>query len=70
MKNRIAVVVALTLLVGPFAGGATSQSTPCAELAGLTIPDITINAAAMVAGGHFTPPGSTAALTVPLLCAV
>ena len=70
MKTRIAVVAAVVLLVGPFAGGTASQGTPCGELAGLTIPDITINAAAMVAGGNFTPPGSTAALTVPTFCRV
>ena len=36
------------------------QGTACPDLAALTIPDVTVNGAAMVAPGPFTPPGSPA----------
>ncbi len=49
----------------------SAQGTACADLAALTIPDVTVNAATQVAGGSFTPPGSQAALaTLPAFCRV
>src|SRR5262245_45706190 len=55
----------------PFASQAAFQGTACADLAALTIPDVTVNAAASVAGGSFTPPGASAALTtLPAFCRV
>ncbi len=48
----------------------TAAAIDCTTLVALTIPDVTINAAAMVAGGSFTPPGAQAALTVPAFCRV
>src|SRR5215470_14738048 len=53
--------------------GATSpsafQGTACSDLAALSIPDVTVNAATSVAGGAFTPPGSQTALTtLPAFC--
>lgn len=71
MTRRLATAL---LAASPFLGGlerpARAQGTACADLAALTIPDVTVNGAAMVAGGSFTPPGSQAALTVPPFCRV
>ena len=47
-----------------------AAGTPCATLATLTIPNVTINAASAVAAGTFTPPGSQAAMTLPAFCRV
>ena len=47
-----------------------AAGTSCANLAALTIPEVTVNAASLVAPGPFTPPGSTAALTLPAFCRV
>ena len=49
---------------------AAFQATTCAELAALTIPDVTIRSANAVAAGPFTPPGSQTALTLPAFCRV
>ena len=57
----------------PVAGQAVSlpgTGTTCENLAALTIPNVTIHAAAMVAAGGFTPPGAQAALTLPAFCRV
>ena len=39
-------------------GLAAAAGTSCANLAALTIPNVTVNAATLVAAGTFTPPGS------------
>ena len=43
--------------------------TACESLVALTIPNVVVNAASIVAG-PFTPPGSQAALTLPAFCRV
>ena len=72
MARRILAgwLVALIFAVGQLAARAGSQGTACADLAALTIPDVTVNGASNVAAGAFTPPGSQAALTVPAFCRV
>lgn len=47
-----------------------AAGTPCANLAALTIPNVVINAATAVAAGGFSPPGSTAPITLPAFCRV
>src|SRR6476660_1715929 len=47
-----------------------AAGTACANLAALTIPSVTVNAAALVAAGGFTPPGPQSALTLPAFCRV
>jgi len=49
---------------------AMAAGTPCANLAALTIPDVTINAATAVAAGGFTPPGVQVAMALPAFCRV
>ena len=49
---------------------AALQSPVCAELAVLTIPDVTINGASLIAEGTFTTPGSKLGLNVPAFCRV
>ena len=46
------------------------KSTACTDLAVLTIPNVTINGAAMLDAGIFTPAGSPLKLTLPAFCRV
>jgi feruloyl esterase len=72
MARRISagLLVALILAIGQLDRPAAFQGTPCADLAALTIPDVTINAASAVPEGAFTPPGSKTALNLPAFCRV
>jgi len=72
MRRRMfaGVLVAAIPLMGQAARPAAVAGTPCENLAVLTIPDVTVHAAAMVAAGSFTPPGAQAALTLPAFCRV
>ncbi len=45
-------------------------AAPCATLAGLELPATTIRSADVVPTGAFTPPGTSAALTIPSFCRV
>ena len=49
---------------------AASGGTPCANLAALTIPNVTIKSATLVGPGAFTPPGSQTSMTLPAFCRV
>jgi feruloyl esterase len=49
---------------------AAAAGTACANLAALTIPDVTVNAATPVAAGPFSPTSAGAAMTVPAFCRV
>src|SRR3954466_15220592 len=71
MTRRVfaGVVLASMPLVGQVAATAPA-ATACAGLAALTIPNVTIRSATSVAPGPFTPPGATAALTLPAFCRV
>jgi feruloyl esterase len=44
--------------------------TPCANLAALTIPNVTVNGATMVAAGSFSPTGGAQGMAVPAFCRV
>jgi feruloyl esterase len=67
MLRRVVVVVFLCLILDM---RVASQGTACTDLATLGIPDVTINGAAAVAEGSFTPPGAKAAITLPAFCRV
>src|SRR5215813_7095462 len=63
----------LALALAPVVGAVTAIAnggTPCPNLAALTIPNVTIKSAAMVAAGPFTPPGAQTAMTLPAFCRV
>lgn len=62
--------VAFTPLLSAMAVTATAAGTPCANLAALTIPSVTINAATAVAAGGFTAPNAAAAMVLPAFCRV
>jgi feruloyl esterase len=73
MLRRIVVGIAVGSLVFFFLASHRPdafQGTACPELAVLTIPDVTVNGAAMVGAGPFTPPGSQTALNLPAFCRV
>ena len=56
------------------AGPSAAAGTACANLAALTIPNVTVNAATLVAAGPFTPPGpqipGTNSSPLPAFCRV
>ena len=65
-----ALVVAMMPLLGEAIAPA-SAATPCANLAALTVPTVTIKSATAIAAGPFTPSGSgTVAMTLPAFCRV
>src|SRR5438477_4871609 len=72
MSRRVlaGLVIAMIPLVRITAAPAASYGTACANLAALTIPNITIKSASPVAAGPFTPPGASAAMTLPAFCRV
>src|SRR5947199_2757873 len=72
MSRRLlaGLVIAAIPLVSITAAPATTYGTACANLAALTIPNITIKSASPVAAGPFTPPGASAAMTLPPFCRV
>lgn len=64
-----AVGLALVPLVSQVITAATA-GTPCANLAALTIPSVTVNAATAVAAGPFTLSTGQTAMTLPAFCRV
>src|SRR5436309_2380540 len=72
MTRRLVVAfIAATLpLLAETTAPAASNGTACANLAALTIPNVTIRSATAVAAGPFTPPGSQTTLTLPAFCRV
>ena len=72
MQRRVQAGFLVVTLVALVDAGRPSLAagTACANLASLTIPDVTVNASALVAAGSFTPPNSTSALQVPAFCRV
>jgi feruloyl esterase len=67
------IVATMPLLVEGIAGIApAAAATPCANLAALTIPTVTIRSAAAIAAGPFTPSTSStvAPMTLPAFCRV
>lgn len=69
-RLRVGGLVAISIALLPFTRTRAFQGTACGDLAALTIPSVTVNGAAVVPAGPFTPPGSTLALTVPSFCRV
>jgi len=65
-----AAAIASAPLATQVAARAASNGTSCANIAALTIPNITIRSSTAVAAGPFTPPGASNALTLPAFCRV
>jgi len=57
-------------LLGEVVAPAAGPGTPCANIAALTIPSVTIKSATAIAAGPFQPSGSGNALTLPSFCRV
>jgi feruloyl esterase len=65
-RRVLAGIAALSLtLWAEAAGPSAAAGTACANLAAMTIPNVTINASAVVAAGTFTPPGPQAPGATP-----
>ncbi len=62
------LIAALPMVAHPLVTATTVAD--CGSLLTLTMPDVTINGAAIVAAGGFSPPGSSASLPVPEFCRV
>jgi len=65
-----AVTVAMIPLFAAVVTPAATNGTSCASLAALTIPNVTIRSATMVAAGPFTPSGAQNSLALPAFCRV
>ena len=70
VRFPVAFAVALLPLVGPPAAPAAPAGTSCANLAALTIPNITIKSANPIAAGPFSPTAAATPLTLPAFCRV
>ena len=70
MARRTAGGLVVALILAWTAQPVTVQGTACADLAALSIPDVTINAASAVAEGAFTPPAAKTPLNLPAFCRV
>lgn len=66
------LVVALIPMLGQTITPAASAGTSCANLAALTIPNVTIKSATSIAAGPFTPStsGTAVSITLPAFCRV
>ena len=70
VRFPVAFAVALLPLVGQAAAPAAPAGTSCANLAALTIPNITIKSANPIAAGPFSPTAAATPLTLPAFCRV
>src|SRR6476660_9258515 len=72
MTRRVlaGVVAGSVTLWAQTAGPSAAAGTACANLASLTIPNVTVNAATAVAAGPFTTPGAQTPMTLPAFCRV
>src|SRR5262249_51760288 len=70
MMHRLLAALSVAVTAAGSAIATASNGTPCANLAALTIPGVTIKSAAPVAAGAFTPPGAQNSLTLPAFCRV
>ncbi len=71
MKGRIlAGFLGIAGAMWAQAGGTSAAGTACGNLAALTIPDVTVNAASLVPAGPFAPSGTTTSMTLPAFCRV
>ncbi|PYQ76919.1 MAG: hypothetical protein DMG01_16305, partial [Acidobacteria bacterium] len=65
--RALILAIAIAPFVGVLVTPAASNGTACANLAALTIPNVTIRSATAMAAGVFTPPGGgTARLELQL----
>lgn len=69
MRRRVGLWCLSALFVLGGAPEPVAQEASCSNLTASSIPDVTIDAAAIVSG-PFTPPGSRATLTLPPFCRV
>jgi feruloyl esterase len=72
MTRRVlyALTVAMIPLFAAVGTPAATNGTACANLAALTIPNITVRAAALVPAGPSAPPGAQSSITLPAFCRV
>jgi feruloyl esterase len=72
MLRRLALALAAALVptLAQVATPAASGGTACANLAALTIPNVTIKSATPVAAGPFLPSGASTPMTLPAFCRV
>jgi feruloyl esterase len=74
MTRRFGVALAVAMMPSVFVAfaPAASPGTACASLAALTIPNVTIRSATLMAAGPFTPSGAQTAttMTLPAFCRV
>ena len=70
VRFPVAFAVALLPLVGQATAPAAPAGTSCANLAALTIPNITIKSANPIAAGPFSPTAAATPLTLPAFCRV
>ncbi len=72
MTRRVlsALTVAMIPLFAAVGTPAATNGTACANLAALTIPNITVRAAALLPAGPFIPPGAQSSITLPAFCRV
>src|SRR6478736_8317328 len=72
MTRRVlsGVLAGVATLCAQTAGSSAAAGTACANLASLTIPNVTVNAATVIAAGPFTTPGAQAPMTLPAFCRV
>ena len=71
--RALILAIAIAPFVGVLVTPAASNGTACANLAALTIPNVTIRSATAMAAGVFTPPGGGTArleLQLPAFCRV
>src|SRR5438132_461735 len=71
--RALVLAIAIAPFVGVLVTPAASNGTACANLAALTIPNVTIRSATAMAAGVFTPPGGGTArleLQLPAFCRV
>jgi feruloyl esterase len=66
----VGLVVASVPLLGAASPPSAAPGTACANIAALTIPNVTIKSATAIAAGPFQPGGSGNALTLPAFCRV
>jgi len=70
IRRLLAATLAASIPLMAQALRAAAPPADCSALVALTIPDVTVNAATIVAAGGFTPPNAQQALTVPAFCRV
>jgi feruloyl esterase len=68
--RSVPIAFALIAWAAPASPAALAAGTPCEKLASMTLPDVAIRSAGVIAAGSFTPPGMTSSLEVPAFCRI